>query len=96
MASIKCTHSKKCSSYKTDKCSICTHNKLRNYARDYFEKASDDKHEKSEAPKYSARRSGKNDDSVGYPCPVCGKYTYRHQLVDDVCCCHCGHQLIIK
>ena len=93
---IECVYLKndKCKTGKREnfKCRVCVNNTKRHYIEDYFEKANDNPiPDKCPVLTYS----GPIEQTAGYKCPVCGKYTKPYQLKDNVCA-SCGYLLNVK
>ena len=88
---IKCIYLNDCL-HAFKKCKECKNNKRRNYMEDHFKKHND-KSIPDECPKLSY--DGSAEQTLGYKCPVCGRYTNPYQLDEERLCSGCGYRLNI-
>lgn len=91
---FNCEHEQMCRTrkYNPDKCKSCVNNKLRNYKVDFYEAADD-----NEFPEIYPvlRYKGAIEQTVGYKCPVCEKYSHPFHIKDNRCE-HCRYVLNIE
>lgn len=83
-----CVYASRCASAQTERCKICMNNTMRNFRKDYFNKAQDTLMFEMECPKLKLEENG-------YKCPVCGNMTPVIELVDKYHCKWCGFRLNI-
>lgn len=87
---VKCCFSKRCK-YKgiSPECMTCSNNLVRNMEEDLYKKA-EDKPIPDKCPKITF--DGPAEQTAGYQCPVCGKFTNPYMMRNRRCD-HCGYLL---
>lgn len=94
MQNFECIYDNNCQSRKDDptKCQKCSWNTRRNYVEDHFKEAKDNPIP-SKCPRI--HYDGPIEQSAGYKCPVCEKFTTPYEIQGTLCK-HCGYRLNIS
>lgn len=85
---VSCNVKGKCFDRDTDKCISCENNTMRNYVESYFVAASD----KDVDTEYKPHFDGPIEQTSGYKCLVCGKFSNPYTIKNMVCE-HCGYRM---
>lgn len=89
---FKCEYSERCHSANTTKCDDCVHNTRRNFVEDFYEKADDNP---IPDPNPEVSYHGPIEQSAGFKCPVCGKYSNPYITRNGICN-SCGFRMNIN
>lgn len=90
MPIITCNYTERCKyKGKSTKCYTCSNNHTRNMEEDLY-KLAEDNPIPDECPRVSY--NGPAEQTMGYKCPVCNKYTNPYAMRDSRCG-NCGYLL---